>query len=95
MGNILAFLKSRAGTVVIWVVVMYLTAFLWSVVDRGWYAFPTYIVAVFIWIGSFVNMLGAFFEWTGSSVRLKPFEAKAVEANVGETTEESADVDED
>ncbi len=79
---------------VIWVVVMYLTAFLWSAVDRGWYAFPTYIVAVFIWIGSFVNMLGAFFEWTGSSVRLKPFKAKAVEANVDEATEETADVDE-
>ena len=94
MGNILAFLKSRAGTVVIWVVVMYLTAFLWSAVDRGWYAFPTYIVAVFIWIGSFANMLGAFIEWTGSSVRLKPFEAKAVSANIDETNEKTADVEE-
>ena len=94
MENILAFLKSRAGTVVIWVVVMYLRAFLWSVVDRGWYAFPSFIVAVFIWIGSFVNMLGAFFEWTGSSVRLKPFGAKAGEANVAETTGETADLEE-
>lgn len=89
MRKVGAFLKSRWGTVVIWVVVMYLTAFLWSAVDRGWYAFPTYIVAVFIWIGSFVNMLGAFFEWTGSSVRLKPFESKVVE-----TTEETAESDE-
>ncbi len=87
MGNIGAFLKSRWGTVVIWVLVMYLTAFLWSVVGRGWYAFPTYIVAVFIWIGSFVNMLGAFFEWTGSRVRLKPFAAKGVD-----TTKETANL---
>ncbi len=94
MGNIGAFLKSRWGTVVIWVVVMYLTAFLWSVVDRGWYAFPTYIVAVFIWIGSFVNMLGAFFEWTGSSVRLRPFKTTAVEANAVETTGQTAESDE-
>lgn len=94
MGKVGAFLKSRWGTVVIWVVVMYLTAFLWSAVDRGWYAFPTYIVAVFIWIGSFVNMLGAFFEWTGSSVRLKPFATTAVEANAVETTEETAEPDE-
>ncbi len=78
MENIGAFLKSRWGSVVIWVVVMYVTAFLWDVVDsRGWYAFPTYVLAGLIWVGSFANMLFWFLEWTGSSLRFKPFEAPA------------------
>ncbi len=78
MDNIGAFLKSRWGAVVIWVAVMYVTAFLWNVVDsRGWYAFPTYVLAGLVWIGSFLNMLASFFEWTGSGVRLKPFEPGA------------------
>jgi len=78
--NVGAFLKSRWGSVVIWVVVMYVTAFLWDVVDsRGWYAFPTYVLAGLIWVGSFANMLSCFLEWTGSTVRFKPFEAPVAE----------------
>ena len=77
MENIDVFLKSRWGAVVIWVVVMYVTAFLWNVVDdKGWYAFPTWVLSGLVWIASFVNMLSSFLEWTGSTVRLKPFEAK-------------------
>ena len=78
MGNVGAFLKTRWGAVVIWVVVMYVTAFLWNVLDsKGWYAFPTYTLAGLVWIGSFLNMLASFLEWTGSGVRLKPFESGA------------------
>ncbi len=90
MENVDAFLKSRWGAVVIWVVVMYVTAFLWNVVDsRGWYAFPTYVLAGLIWIASFLNMLASFLEWTGSTVRLKPFESR-----LEEKVDETADVDE-
>ena len=78
MDSIGAFLKSRWGAVAIWVAVMYVTAFLWNVVDsRGWYAFPTYVLAGLVWIGSFLNTLASFLEWTGCGVRLKPFEAAA------------------
>ena len=87
MENVEAFLKSRWGAVVIWVLVMYVTAFLWNVVDsRGWYSFPTYILSGLIWIASFLNMLASFLEWTGSTVRLKPFEATTAD-NVDETTD--------
>ncbi len=90
MENLGAFLKSRWGSVVIWVVVMYVTAFLWDVVDsRGWYAFPTYVLAGLIWVGSFANMLSGFLEWTGSSVRFKPFESP-----IAEKENEPEDVDE-
>ncbi len=88
--NVGTFLKSRWGAVVIWVLVMYLTAFLWNVVEsRGWYAFPTYVLAGLIWIGSFLNMLASFLEWTGSGVRLKPFEA-----DVADKMDATDDVDE-
>ncbi len=95
MDSIGAFLKSRWGAVVIWVAVMYVTAFLWNVVDsRGWYAFPTYVLAGLVWIGSFLNMLASFLEWTGSGVRLKPFEpgakADASEESQSRETERDA-----
>ncbi len=46
MDSIGAFLKSRWGAVVICVAVMYVTVFRWNVLDsRGWYAFPTYVLA--------------------------------------------------
>jgi hypothetical protein len=89
MKKISAFLKSRWGTVTVWVLVMYITAFLWNVVDsKGWYAFPTYILAGFIWIGSFLNMLASFIEWTGSGVRLKLFDAA-----IADKLDETNDVD--
>ena len=80
MGNVGKFLRTRWGAVAIWVLVMYLTAFLWNVVDsRGWYAFPTYVLAGLLWIGSFANMLTGFVEWTGTGVRLKSTEAASLE----------------
>ena len=54
----------------IWVLVMYLTAFLWNVMDDdSWYAFPTYVISVLAWIGSFVGVARFFVEWTGSGKR--------------------------
>ena len=66
------FMSSRWGAVIIWIVVMYLMAFIWNIVDsKHWYAFPTYLVSGLVWVGSFVYMLSFFLEWTGTSVRLK------------------------
>ena len=66
-------LGNKWVAVAIWVVVMYLTAFLWNVMDDdSWFAFPTYVISVLVWIGSFLYVAGFFIQWTGSGIRLKP-----------------------
>lgn len=65
-------IRSKLGAIVIWVLVMYLTAFLWNVMDGdSWFAFPTYVISVLAWIGSFLWVARYFVEWTGTGIRLK------------------------
>lgn len=72
MGKFSDLLRTKWAAVAIWIIVMYLTALLWSVMDDdSWFAVPTYIVTMLVWIGSFVNAAGYFLEWTGSGIRLK------------------------
>jgi hypothetical protein len=69
-GNLL---RSKGAAVAVWVLVMYITAFLWNVMDDdSWFAFPTYVLSILIWISSFMYVVGFFLEWTGSGIRLKP-----------------------
>jgi hypothetical protein len=73
MGKFGDLLRTRTGAIVIWIVVMYLTAFLWNVMDDdSWFAFPTYVLSVLLWIASFAYVAGHFVEWTGTGIRLKP-----------------------
>jgi hypothetical protein len=65
-------LNKKWAAITIWVVVMYVTAFLWNVMDDdSWFAFPTYVISALAWIGSCLNVAGLFLEWTGSGIRLK------------------------
>lgn len=66
-------LKTKWAAITIWIAVMYVTAFLWNVMDDdSWFAFPTYVISVLAWIASCLNVAGLFLEWTGSGIRLKP-----------------------
>lgn len=73
-------LGNKWVAVAIWVVVMYLTAFLWNVMDDdSWFAFPTYVISVLVWVGSFLYVAGFFIQWTGSGIRLKPQQSRPAE----------------
>ncbi len=73
MNKVAQFLQSRLGAIALWVVVMYLAAGLWNVIDdRAWYAFPSYVLTVLAWIGSFLYMLASFIQWSGGRIQLKP-----------------------
>ncbi len=72
MNKVGQFLQTRLGALVLWVVVMYLVAALWNFIDEdAWYAFPSEVIAVLAWIGSFVYMLASFLEWNGSRIQLR------------------------
>lgn len=72
MNKVGQFLQTRLGALVLWVVVMYLVAALWNFIDEdAWYAFPSEVIAVLAWIGSFAYMLSSFIEWNGSRIQLK------------------------
>lgn len=72
MNKVAQFLQTRLGAMVLWVVVMYLAAGLWNVIDdRAWYAFPSYVLIVLAWIGSFVYMLASFMEWSDGRIQLR------------------------
>lgn len=72
MNKVGQFLQTRLGALALWVVVMYLAAGLWNVIDDdAWYAFPSYVIVVLAWIGSFLYMLASFMEWNGSRFQLK------------------------
>jgi hypothetical protein len=76
MNKVGQFLQTRLGALVLWVVVMYLVAALWNFIDEdAWYAFPSEVIAVLAWIGSFAYMLASFLEWNGSRIQLKGLSA--------------------
>ena len=77
MDKLISLVRTRWGALAFWILVMYLTALLWNVMDDdSWFAFPTYVISVFAWLGSFLYAAGVFLEWTGTSVRLKPLKQK-------------------
>ena len=72
MNKVGQFLQTRLGALALWVVVMYVAAGLWNVIDdRAWYAFPSYVLVVLAWIGSFVYLLASFMVWSGGRIQLK------------------------
>jgi hypothetical protein len=72
MNKVGQFLQTRLGALALWVVVMYVAAGLWNVIDdRAWYAFPSYVLVVLAWIGSFVYLLASFMVWRGGRIQLK------------------------
>jgi hypothetical protein len=77
MDKLIGLVRTRWGALAIWILVMYLTALLWNVMDDdSWFAFPTYVISVFAWLASFLYAAGFFLEWTGTSVRFKPLTQK-------------------
>lgn len=72
MNKVGQFLQTRLGALALWVVVMYLAAGLWNVIDdRAWYAFPSYMLVVLAWIGSFLYLLASFMQWSDGRIQLK------------------------
>ena len=72
MNKVGDFLQTRWGAVVLWVVVMYVTAGLWNVIDEdSWYAFPSYVITVLAWAGSFLYMLASFIEFTDGKLQFR------------------------
>jgi len=77
--------RSKWGAIAIWILVMYLTAFLWNVMDDdSWFAFPTYVISVLLWIVSFLYVAGFFVEWTGTGIRLKNQESSPPDSSKAE-----------
>jgi hypothetical protein len=73
MDKMVGLLRTKWGALAIWVLVMYLTALLWNVMDDdSWFAFPTYVLSVLAWIASFLYTVGFLVEWTGTGLRPKP-----------------------
>lgn len=82
MNKVGQFLQTRLGALVLWVVVMYLAAALWNFMDEDvWYAFPSEVIAVLAWIGSFVYMLASFVQWNGSRFQLKGWSSRSSAAS--------------
>lgn len=77
MNKVEQLLRTRWGAVALWVVVMYATAGLWSIIDGdSWYAFPSYVITILAWVGSFLYMLASFIEWRDGKVQVTPFASK-------------------
>jgi uncharacterized membrane protein YbhN (UPF0104 family) len=73
MDKLVGLFRTKWGALVLWVLVMYLTALLWNVMDDdSWFAFPTYVISVLAWICSFLYVARFFFEWTGTGIRPRP-----------------------
>ena len=67
-------LSTRTGALALWVIVMYATAGLWAIMDDdAWYSFPSYVISVLAWLGSFLYMLASLLDWHEGKLRLRPF----------------------
>lgn len=65
-------LNSKWGAIALWLVVMYVVAYVWHVTDSNdWWAIPTYFITGVLWVGSLLWALSFFVEWTGERLILK------------------------